>query len=261
MIRPITPLWVQIAALFAEVDELCIDALAAELVLERVNDEERMVRAMGQRQDLGGGTAPESPKTREELRYPQAILRAKDPGFRDQHTSGADLVRTRDRMRKLLLSLKKELSYSFTEREVFQVLIPIVIYCDELVRGITRGAVLRWEPLQSELLNIDNGGELFFWSMEDRLRESEASPLVFEVYYFCLSDGFEGMYQGDRAKIADCKDRLKKRIPNQSGVAFVPPKDNKGPIIVPFPWKYYAMALGAIVGVYLLLYWIGSALS
>jgi type IV/VI secretion system ImpK/VasF family protein len=253
--------WVQIAALFTEVDELCIDALAAELVLQRVNEEERMVRAMGQRQGSPGTAPTESPKTREELRYPQAVQRAKDPGFREQNTSGADLVRTRDRMRKLLLSLKKELSYSFNEREVFQVLLPIVIYCDELVRGITRGAVLRWEPLQSELLNIDNGGELFFWSMEDRLRESETPPLVLEVYYFCLSDGFEGMYQGDRAKIADCKDRLKKRIPSKSSAAYVAPKESKGPLILPFPWKYYAMAAGTLVGVYILLRWIGSALS
>ena len=87
------------------------------------------------------------------------------------------------------------------------------MYTDELVAAVMPGQTARWEPLQGELYDIDNGGELFYSILEDCLRKEETPPVVFEVFYFCLNDGFLGMYQGDRKKIEEYEARLANRIP------------------------------------------------
>ena len=166
----------------------------------------------------------------------------------------------RDGMRKLLDALRSELARTLTEHEVYSVLIPIVVYCDELANAVTREAMKRWEPLQSEKFNIENGGELFYWSIDERLRQQETHPLVFEVFYFCLNDGFVGMHQGDPRKIDEYKDRLRKRIPLQPAGGG-PRKDRVAPRLVKFPWKYYAAAASAVLVVYVLLRWVASSLT
>ena len=182
----------------------------------------------------------------------------KDLAFREAHPHGADLVKLREGVRKALGSLQKELSAVLTDHEVFYVLIPIVIYCDELVLSVTKGAVTRWEPLQSELFNIENGGELFYWRWKSGSAQVETHPLVFEVFYFCLNDGFLGMHQGDLRKIEEYKDRLRKRIPVLPAAHNARPRDTKGPQVLAFPWRYYAVAASVVVMVYLALTWYAS---
>lgn len=251
-------LWSSIVATFAEIDELCTEALAAELGVQRRRVEERAVSAFAQGRGAAG--AEPSPEAPQERRYTRAVALAKDLAFREAHPDGADVVRMRDGMRKLLDALRKELSRALREHEVYSVLIPIVIYCDELANAVTRGAPRQWEPLQSEKFNIENGGELFYWSVEERLRQQETPPLVFEVFYFCLNDGFVGMHQGDPRKIDEYKDRLRKRIP----VHFIdsgPRKERVAPKIARFPWKYYAVAFAVVLAIYALLRWAASSLT
>jgi type IV/VI secretion system ImpK/VasF family protein len=259
--RSTTALWFHIVSTFTEVDELCTEALAAELSSQRTRDEERIVRSVGQgRAGFGGGGEPQGPQSAEEKRYPRATELVKDLAFREAHPNGADLVKLREGVRRTLVSLKKEISQTLTDHEVYYVLIPIVIYCDELVLSVTKGAVTRWEPLQSELFNIENGGELFYWSMEERFRQVETHPLVFEVFYFCLNDGFLGMHQADLRKIEEYKERLRKRIPVQPA-AVGPRKDRAAPKLVKFPWRYYAAAVGVVLFGYVFLRWIASSLA
>ncbi len=252
-----TTIWFQIVSTFAEVDNLCAEALAAELGAQRSRVEERAARSFGQGSGFGGAAAEAAPEV---LRYPRAVELAKDLAFREAHPGGADLVKMRDGMRQLLDSLRKELARGLGEHDVYAILIPIVIYCDELANAVTRGAVMRWEPLQSEKFNIENGGELFYWSIEERLRQQDTHPLVFEVFYFCLNDGFVGMHKGDPRKIDEYKDRLRKRIP----VAATPGaarRERAAPKILSFPWKYYAAAVGVVLLGYLALRWFASSLA
>lgn len=252
-------LWSHVVTTFQGVDEICTEALAAELGAQRHRAEARIVNSFGQNRGYTGQER-EADRSPEEQRFPRAVELAKDLAFRERHADGADLVKMRDGMRRLLDSLRKELSRTLTEHEVYSVLIPIVIYCDELANTVTRGSVQRWEPLQSEKFNIENGGELFYWSIEERLRQQETHPLVFEVFYFCLNDGFVGMHQGDPRKIEEYKDRLRKRIPTQETDSG-PRKERAAPKIVKLPWKYYAAAAGASVAAYLILHWVASYLS
>jgi type IV/VI secretion system ImpK/VasF family protein len=133
------------------------------------------------------------------------------------------------------------------------VLFPIVVYVDELVATATRGAVMRWERLQSELYEIENGGELFYQILDERLKQQETHPLVLEAFYFCLLDGFTGMYLAGSRKIEEYKSALISRIP-QPEIRFpLTPARRAQPELVAFPWQYYAIAAATVVVVYLVL--------
>jgi type IV/VI secretion system ImpK/VasF family protein len=252
-------IWSNIVATFEAIDRILTEALAAEVGAKGAQTEERAKSTFADGRRFLGGDADDEPPA-EQQRYRRAVELAKDLAFRETHPNGADLVKMRDAMRKLLDRLRKELSRTLTEHAVYSVLVPIVIYVDELARVITRGSAQSWEPLQSETFNIDNGGELFFWAIDERLRQQETHPLVFEVFYFCLNDGFVGMYQGDPLKIEEYKDKLRKRIPTRptGGAAR---KDRIAPKIVTFPWQYYAAAVGLTLAIYLVLRWYAYSLA
>ncbi len=252
-------IWSQIVATFAAVDRVCTEALAADLGAQKGQAEERIKSSFAEGRGYTGGEAKaESPA--ELQRYPRAVELAKDLAFREAHPNGADLVKMRDGMRKLLDALRKELSRTLAEHAVYSVLVPIVIYCDELARAVTRGSVQGWEPLQSETFNIENGGELFYWAIDERLRQQETHPLVLEVFYFCLNDGFVGMYQDDPRKIEEYKDRLRKHIrAKPTGTA--PHKARVAPRIVGFPWRYYVAAASLTLAVYAVLRWFAYSLA
>lgn len=244
--------WSHIVATFEAMDNLVTEALAAELGAKGTQADERIKSSFAEGRRYAGGEAEaESPV---EQRYPRAVELAKDLAFREAHANGADLVKVRDGMRNLLDALRKELSRTLTEHAVYSILVPIVIYADEMARTITRSSAQSWEPLQSETFNIENGGEFFYWTIDERLRQQETLPLVFEVFYFCLNDGFVGMFADDPYRIEEYKDKLRKRIPTKATGA--PPRKNRvTPRIVKLPWQYYAAAAALTLVVYAVLRW------
>ncbi|XXY47171.1 DotU family type IV/VI secretion system protein [Sorangium sp. So ce269] len=257
-----TALWFAIEEAFAEVEALCVEARAAELALERKKREEAAVRSLGRgRTAAVEEDAPRGERDREkDRRAARAAELAKDLAFQEAHPDGADFVKLRARVRQRLVWLKGQLSSTLPEHEVHYVLFPIVVHFDELVRLVSRGATTRWEPLQSELYDVDNGGELFYTRLEERLRQEETPPVVFEVFYFCLNDGFQGMHQGDARKIAEYKARIELRIPKKA-VEDVDDGAEGAPVeLVRFPLHYYAAAIGAMVGLYGVLSWLGGSM-
>jgi type IV/VI secretion system ImpK/VasF family protein len=244
-------LWFHIETAFAEIEELCLEVRAAELAVENKRQEAGLVRSFGR----GASPVEQEPEatSAQEGRYVRAAELARDLAFREAHPDGADLVDIRARLRKRLTWLKARLGELLAEHEVYYALFPIVAYSDELVNTASRGAVARWEPLQSELYEIDNGGELFYSILEERLRQDETHPVVFEIFYFCLNDGFLGMYQGDSRKIDEFKARLAERIPRQAIDGSDEPRKERKPELIAFPWRYYAVAGGIVVLVYVLL--------
>ncbi|EYF05037.1 Hypothetical protein CAP_3627 [Chondromyces apiculatus DSM 436] len=247
-----TALWFAIEEAFAEVETLCVEARAAELARARKQRDEAAVLALARGRTVAMEEEP--PRAEAEARYPGAKALAEDLAFQEAHPDGADFVKLRARVRQRLVWLKGQLSGTLSEHEVHYVLFPIVVHFDEMVRLVSRNATARWEPLQSELYEVSNGGELFYARLEERLRQEETPPIVFEIFYFCLSDGFQGMYQGDARKIAEYKERLSLRIPKvpieaeDEGAQAAPVE------LVRFPFHYYAAAIGAIVGLYLVLW-------
>jgi type IV/VI secretion system ImpK/VasF family protein len=245
------PLWFHIEEAFTEVLELCLEARAAQLVVAQREAETQAVRSIG----AGGSTPAPADKAQETGRYAGAAALAKDASFREAHPHGPDLVVVRQRLRRRLGEVRARLAETLSEHEVYHVLFPFVVYSDELLATATRGAVNRWEPMQSELYEIDNGGELFYTVLEERLKQDETHPLVFETYYFCLNDGFTGMLQPGSRKIDDHKAQLRQRIPRAELRFPEVSREQKRPELVDFPWKYYAVAAAVVVFVYAVLSW------
>lgn len=242
-----TALWLSIDAAFSEIEQLCVEARAAELALGIKQEQAALLRVVA-----GGRVRSLRPVAEPvdvtDLRQTRAAELSRDLTFREAHPNGANLVELRALARKRLQWLRAELTDALSEHEVHYVLLPLVIYTDELMTSITRGQNARWEPLQSELYEIDNGGELFFTILDDHLRKSETHPLIFQVFYFCLSDGFMGMCESDPRKLDEYKKRVAERIP----LAPIEPGPEQSATsrsveLVPFPWQVYVWAAAAIV--------------
>jgi hypothetical protein len=246
-----TSLWLAFEEAFTEIERACIEARAAQLALHRREQEAVLLRGLGAARVAPAletrGSSPREPDKRGDLREERASDLARDLAFYEAHAGGPNLVVLRASIRERLQWLKGELATVLTEHELHYVLLPLVIYIDELVTAITRGEASRWEPLQSELYDVENGGELFYALLEDHLRKSDTHPFVFQIFYFCLSDGFVGMAERDPRKIEQSKLLLAARVPLTP-----PPKgpeqQRDQPIeLIKFPLHYYAWAAAAML--------------
>jgi type VI protein secretion system component VasF len=251
-------LWFSVESAFAEIEALCLEARAAALVFQRKQQEGKTLRAM-----MGGRTMPmEEEPAAGDARLASAVALSRDMAFAEAHAGGPDLVELRARLRKRIGWLKGKLAEALTEHEVYYALFPIVVYVDELVATVMPGVTQRWEPLQGELYDVDNGGELFFSILDDRFRKEETPPVVFEIFYFCLNDGFFGMFAADRSKIDEYRARLRDRIPlRPTNAGELGPRESRPVELVDFPWQYYAGGAAAVLCVWLLMGWVASITS
>lgn len=166
----------------------------------------------------------------------------------------------RGRLRAELLGklseLKTGLRSQLSEKEVGMVLLPLVIHIDELVmRRLSADEQTQWALLQRELFDLQNGGEVFFDFIQERLNMPDTPLLLFDVLYFCLSDGFCGKFGEDPARIEQYKRLLVEKIPHP---VLPPPAPRKrrgkeeatpGAAVVPVRalWFYLSAFLGVAV--------------
>ncbi|MFO0660547.1 MAG: DotU family type IV/VI secretion system protein [Polyangiaceae bacterium] len=251
--RSTSQLWFHIETAFTEVQELCVRARAAQLATERTTVPSAMRRTMVSQ---GGLPKDLEPAQEDDPRLRKAAELARDMAFREENQAGPDLVILRAQVRKRLVWLKSKFAEVFSDHDVYYALFPIVVHFDEFIQVSTRGEAARWEPIQGELYDIDNGGELFFTILQDRLRQQETHPMVLEIFYYRLVDGFAGAYEHDPKKIEEYRDRLVERIILKPVEA--PEKTTGGANVelVRFPWQYYAIAAAVVIGTYALLSWL-----
>jgi type VI protein secretion system component VasF len=251
-----TSLWLAFEEAFSEIERMCVEARAAQLALHRREQEVVLLRGLGAARVPSATSSSEAraPSGREQngdrrgdLREERASDLARDLAFYEAHTGGPNFVALRASIRERLQWLKGELATVLTEHELHYVLLPIIIYVDELVTAITRGEASRWEPLQSELYDVENGGELFYGLMDDHLRKSDTHPFVFQIFYFCLSDGFVGMAERDPRKIEQAKLLLAARIPLAPPAKGPEQERDQSIELVKFPLRYYAWAAAAML--------------
>jgi len=176
---------------------------------------------------------------------------------------GADPIQLRAEVRELLVSLKARLNEHLTEREVYYCLFPLTIHFDEMVLRSLDAKVQRWAPLQKELFDIDNGGELFFGAIDALLQRDETLPLIFEVFLFCLQNGFRGTYVHANSRLDEYTSRLKSRItkldhqPVHHRRRRRRSSDQDGIELIDFPWRYYGWSVGVALGIFMGLYLVG----
>lgn len=173
----------------------------------------------------------------------------------------SSLITIREELRVRLKDVEAALGKVLSEREKYFALFPIVIYVDEVLRTETQGRADNWESLQSELYGISDGGERFYTVLDELLRLDSTHPIVFEVFYFCLSHGFTGQYSGEHA--TERTDALRQRLALRIPTADIPTERGASttvPVrIRSVPWHYYAFAACGVLGVHGLLRVVGYA--
>lgn len=137
--------------------------------------------------------------------------------LRDTDTSAniamPDLVELRIKLRAQLDRLRSTIIELHSERDAYFVLFPLTAHCDELVKKVILDINhLEWPPLQQELYQVADGGDLFYELLDNILGKADTLPLVYEVYYFCLRDGFYGRYGVNPDRISDYLKKLHSHI-------------------------------------------------
>jgi type IV/VI secretion system ImpK/VasF family protein len=124
-----------------------------------------------------------------------------------------------------------------------------VVYIDEVVQLNLPTASQSWQPLQQELYKVDNGGELFYQAIDTLLAKPETASLIFELFYFCLADGFRGRYANSPEKLKLYRSLLTHRIPTRNLIKRVQEQETPTRRIelVPFPKWTYAASVGIAV--------------
>jgi type IV/VI secretion system ImpK/VasF family protein len=124
-----------------------------------------------------------------------------------------DLVGLRSQLRDQLEDLRAVLTELYSERDAYFVLFPLTAHCDEVVKMLILDTQhLDWPPLQQELYQVADAGDLFYELLDNALSKPETLPLVYEVYYFCLQDGFCGRYSVNPKRVTDYLQKLQKHI-------------------------------------------------
>jgi type IV/VI secretion system ImpK/VasF family protein len=169
-------------------------------------------------------------------------------------------VVVRARVRDELKRFRQALGAVFSSVEAFEILFPLVVHCDELLRTAAGARAHRWEPLQSEMFEVEDGGEQFFVRLRMLLESEDVHPFAYEVYYFCLSDYFGGRWRGNESRLGEFKRLLRERIrpPHPA-----PPPERELEAVdiraAGFPWTYY-LAAAAFLGLVLIVLLVASHL-
>lgn len=138
--------------------------------------------------------------------YLNPIREAKSPAV----IAMLDLVQLRANLRTQLELLRSLITKQYSERDAYLVLFPLTAHCDEIIKKMILDIThVEWPPLQQELYQVVDAGDLFFELLDSSLQKPETLSIVYEVYYFCLNDGFCGRYSATPSKLNDWLEKLR----------------------------------------------------
>ena len=133
-------------------------------------------------------------KTEGHWRAVVALLGSLKP-LRDLESECEKISEIRDTVKKDLRAIHENIRDFLTENNAYYVIFALVSHCDEIARAhIGSHSTERWLPLQDELFNTDDAGNLFYKYIELFRGRNDISQITFQTYYYCLSDGFKGRY-------------------------------------------------------------------
>ena len=130
----------------------------------------------------------------------------------------------------------------------------LVFYFDEYILAMLPEYLHRgWSLLQLKRYDTNTGGEEFFHQIQRLEKLGNTPSFVFEVHYFCLSNGFQGQYADNVAELENWKRLLRGyiAIPERSEMAF-----QSSPVSVDVmrsPVWYYLAAVSLVIVVTLLI--------
>ncbi len=124
-----------------------------------------------------------------------------------------NILFVREEIRKQLDVLRILFSEYLTEQESYYVLFALITHIDETIQTKVLDKMhLSWPLLQLEFYEIDDGGNLFYDTLDHIIKKPQTCLFVFEVYYFCLKHGFTGKFVDDSFKISEYKKVLEEKI-------------------------------------------------
>ena len=172
-----------------------------------------------------------------------------------------DLVEFRSKLRIELEALRELLIAQYSERDAYLVLFPLIAHCDEFIRkSLVNSDQLNWPSFQEEFYKIGDAGDVFYDLLDDLLAKPETLPLVYEIYLFCLRDGFLGRYSVYPQTIIEYIKKLTNHIilyPIQSKLTQIPTPSKRFFFRIP-NYCYYLGGVLLLLGVYFLLIFLGS---
>lgn len=126
-----------------------------------------------------------------------------DPISGETHDSGhANVEQNFQNLQKALETCQQQLANLMSAPKAELVSILLAIYTDEDI--LTSGLYPRqhvWPKLQSAYLGHKEGGIVFFELLDNTLNQPGTTPLILEVFYYCLRQGFKGRYHQDPARL------------------------------------------------------------
>ncbi len=163
-----------------------------------------------------------------------------------------NILLVRETVRKQIDALRISFSGHLTEQESYYILFAIIVYIDETIQTrILSKTYLSWPLLQMEFYEVDDGGNLFYETLDHIITKPQIPLFVFEVYYFCLKHGFTGRYINDPVKLAEYKKTLENKIlVNEIQPEIVKPHESVIISSLISPLWYYATALFFLVVIY-----------
>lgn len=123
------------------------------------------------------------------------------------------LARLHSELRTKLDVLRDNLSRELTENETYFIMFPLVLLCDEMVMcRLAKEQQTSWPLLQSELFQINYGGDVFYDFVDERLDKPDTPAMVFEVLTFCLASGFVGKFGDSTGKVQRYRSLLAEQL-------------------------------------------------
>jgi type IV/VI secretion system ImpK/VasF family protein len=153
-----------------------------------------------------------------------------------------------------LNQLKNNLRQTLDDHSVTLIFFALVVMLDEEIQNILSSQKSgQWSPLQQDLFNTTNGGEIFFENLDELLENHQVHSFVHEVYYFVLKKGFRGKYAKSPNRITKYLEFLAERLPT------VTLELNNKTAATAFPlirtkfktWHYYAAAAAILICFYI----------
>jgi type IV/VI secretion system ImpK/VasF family protein len=166
------------------------------------------------------------------------------------------------RRRAVREAIEAELDPVFTEHlgswQKHLCVVAIASFIDERERVALGGLAETWRLplLQTEMLEIDDGGDRFFTQLNELLSRADVHELVFEVHLLCLRAGFVGRYRDRRHELEKLtgwiSHRLRQHEPRRALMVIAEPAPTKRRRVgfIGFPLRYYLGAVVAVIGLF-----------
>ncbi len=114
-------------------------------------------------------------------------------GVRREGLGTTPIHDSRRSIRELLRQSHEFLLEKTSERNAYFVLFALVALTDESMEEyVQKNPSDSWLPLQTELFEITNAGTLFYQYVDYFRGRNDIPVIIYEIFYFCLKDGFKG---------------------------------------------------------------------